>query len=275
MIVFKKILLLLLILGIHIAILGEDVIHFVVIVPSYNNAKWVQKNLKSIFNQDYPYFRVIYINDASQDKTGKLALTYIKKYNMADRCTYIENETNQGALCSLYQAIHSCEDNEIIVLLDGDDWFAHSQTLTRVALEYKNPNVWLTYGQYTHNNVKKYGLRGCCAPIEEEIIKANTYRGAPWRTSHLRTFYAKLFKLILYDDLQYNEKFFKVTWDLAILFPMLEMAQERHAFIPDILYVYNTENCISDFKIYAQEQINMEKYIRDKKSYSRIESLFS
>ena len=42
---------------------------FVVIVPSYNNSEWVERNLRSIFEQKYDNFRVIYIDDASTDGT--------------------------------------------------------------------------------------------------------------------------------------------------------------------------------------------------------------
>ena len=38
---------------------------FVIVVPSYNNSSWVEKNLRSIFEQKYDNYRVVYINDAS------------------------------------------------------------------------------------------------------------------------------------------------------------------------------------------------------------------
>ena len=58
-----------------------------------------------------------------------------------------------------------------------------------------------------------------------------------------------------------------------MMFPMLEMAQERHRFIPDVLYVYNVENILNDFRIYPQEQILMETIIRQKKKYYRVKYL--
>ena len=41
----------------------------VVIIPSYNNVRWVEKNLMSVFEQKYENFRVIYIDDCSTDGT--------------------------------------------------------------------------------------------------------------------------------------------------------------------------------------------------------------
>ena len=46
---------------------------FVLIIPSYNNENYIEKNLSSVLRQDYPKFRFIYINDASTDNTLHIA----------------------------------------------------------------------------------------------------------------------------------------------------------------------------------------------------------
>ena len=69
------------------------------------------------------------------------------------------------------------------------------------------------------------------------------------------------------DLLDKNGKYFPVAWDLAIMFPMLEMAGNRQEFIRDLLYVYNDQNPISDHKIRRKEQILVAKEIRRKKRY--------
>ena len=42
---------------------------FVFIITSFNNEEWVHKNLSSIINQKYPFWRIIYVNDSSTDIT--------------------------------------------------------------------------------------------------------------------------------------------------------------------------------------------------------------
>jgi glycosyltransferase involved in cell wall biosynthesis len=247
-------------------------IHFVAVIPSYNNEQWAEKNLDSIFSQNYPHFRVIYINDASQDRTGEIVKAYLKNNNLEHKCTYIENNINRGALYNLYHAIHTCEDKEVVVMLDGDDWLTNSHVLTRVSQEYKHNKVWLTYGQYQQSST---GNIGCCDYIDDNVVTSASFRTDRWKTSHLRTFYAKLFKLIQPQDLIHEGRFFKVAWDLAMMFPMLEMAQERHSFIPDVLYVYNIDNVLNDFKLYSTEQERIDNHVRySMRPYERIESLF-
>ena len=69
------------------------------------------------------------------------------------------------------------------------------------------------------------------------------------------------------DFLDKNGQYFSVAWDLAIMFPMLEMAGNRQEFIKDILYFYNDENPISDYKIRRKEQKLAAKEIREKNRY--------
>jgi hypothetical protein len=56
-----------------------------------------------------------------------------------------------------------------------------------------------------------------------------------------------------------------------MMFPMIEMAGERHRFIPDVVYVYNRQNPINDDKVNTQLQRDMESYIRAMPRYQRLE----
>lgn len=241
---------------------------FYVVIPSYNNSQWYKKNLDSVLAQDYVDFHIVYVDDCSPDGTGALVQTYIDENSIADKITLIQNKVRKGALANLYIAIHDIPDTAVVVTLDGDDWFFHEQVLSRLAQEYANDQVWLTYGQYTH----PWGGKGCSAPISLDVIKNNSYRQGPLVASHLRTFYAWLFKQIKIEDLLHQGKFYPMTWDWAIMFPMLELSNGRFSFIPDILYLYNTDNPINDSKVDAAFQIYLSECIQKKEPYMPLES---
>lgn len=220
----------------------------VIVVCSYNNERWVELNLQSIFEQKYENYRVIYINDCSQDKTLARVTQVVDKHDAWDRFTLINNETRQGAMANHYTAVYQCANDEIIIQLDGDDWFYTDLALARVNLEYADPEVWLTYGQFEFWPSHEVGY---CRPINE-LARSNTklLRKVAGLATHLRTFYAGLFKQIKTADLKYQGKFFPVTCDRAFMTPMLEMASPNHfRFIPDILYCYNNTNPISDHRV--------------------------
>ena len=42
---------------------------FKIVIPSYNNEKWVEYNTASIISQTYKNYDVLYINDKSTDNT--------------------------------------------------------------------------------------------------------------------------------------------------------------------------------------------------------------
>ena len=54
----------------------------VVIIPSYKNAQWYQRNLDSVCFQNYSNYRIIYIDDCSPDGTADLVQSYIDEHNL-------------------------------------------------------------------------------------------------------------------------------------------------------------------------------------------------
>jgi glycosyltransferase involved in cell wall biosynthesis len=240
---------------------------FVIVIPSYNNEQWVENNLRSAIQQNYTNYRIIYIDDCSSDKTFIKAREIIDKYNGNIKTIIVKNINRLGALENLYNAIHSCADDEIILTLDGDDWLSNENVLNYLNNVYKNEDVWLTYGQYQNY---PDGGRGISQQIPDKIIQSNGYRSFTWCSSHLRTFYAWLFKKINKNDLINNDgKFFAMTWDLAIMYPMLEMSGIHSKFISEALYTYNLQNPINDHKVNKQLQASLDGLIRRKTKYNK------
>jgi glycosyltransferase involved in cell wall biosynthesis len=237
---------------------------FVLIVPSYNNAEFYEKNLDSILIQTYPNYRVLYIDDASTDQTAHLVQKWIVDHHVEEKFTLIQNKTNQGGLKNIYEACHLCKKNEIVCLLDGDDWLFSKDTLSILASYYENPSVWMTYGQFIFHPSNNPGI---CAPIDPQDLLQQKTRQLKWVTTHLKTFYAGLFQKIRKEDLQYEEKFVPSATDLAIMFPLLDMATTHVAFIPEFTYVYNCKNPLSHHQIRHDEQRFFCSLIRSRPVY--------
>jgi len=244
--------------------------NFVVIIPSYNNENWYRFNLDSVLKQKYDQFRVIYIDDASTDRTADLVKEYLALYDMDHKVTLISNWERVGALANIYRAVWMCDSSDIIVTVDGDDWLAHEDVLQTLNEIYSDPEVWMTYGQFQEYPT---GYRGGAALLPMSIIAENSYRDHDWMTTHLRTFYAGLFQKIKREDFLYEGKFFPVAWDLAFMFPMLEMSGFHSRFVPEIIYIYNVATPLNDRKLYLEMQLHLEKVIRAKNRYSPIEKL--
>jgi len=243
----------------------ENNTSFVFIIASYNNEKWCEKNLRSVFDQEYENYRVIYIDDKSSDNTFEIAKSYVKERNMESHIQLIKNNKRNGALANIYSAIHSCTDDEIVILLDGDDWLAHEKVLTCLNEYYSNPDIWLTYGNFIYYPSYQEGF---VKTFPEKIIKKRSFRNYPWVATHLRSFYAGLFKKIKLQDFIYLNNWYEMAWDLAIMYPMLEMAGTHFATAEEILYIYNRDNVLNDDKVNAQKQIFLANNIKQKTPYS-------
>ena len=181
----------------------------------------------------------------------------------------IENREKKYALANIVNAIEefNCDDDDVIILLDGDDWLASSLTLNKLCESYDDK--LMTYGSYVFNPA---GVRGP-EPSEYsgEVIKTNSFRKDQWRASHLRTFKYGLWKHIDHNDLKDESgDYYKMTYDQAIMLPLLEMAGNRSAYIPETLHVYNKDNPLNIDKNKAQEQYALAQKIRSKKPYSKL-----
>lgn len=243
----------------------------VIIVPSYNNSQWYKQNLNSLFMQNYRNYRVIYIDDCSTDSTYDLVKNYISECEQDNRVTVIHNTQRKGCpLANIYHALMLCQPDEIAIIVDGDDWLAHENVFAHINRVYQDENVWLTYGQFA---VFPFAIPGWAAQVPGKVIEENNFRSHDWCTTHLRTFYAGLFQKINVWDLWYNGEFFPMAGDLALMFPLLELAGNHSRYIPEILYIYNRANALNEDKINKKLQKSCEKQARNGRRYKPLDEI--
>jgi hypothetical protein len=72
------------------------------------------------------------------------------------------------------------------------------------------------------------------------------------------------------DFLDENGEYYKMSYDQAMMLPMLEMASEKIYYVPKILHVYNRSNPLNVDKIKEKEQFLTMHRIRKKKEYQRL-----
>lgn len=174
---------------------GEDSVfpkkRFVIVIPSCNNSRWVEQNLNSVFSQKYQNYRVVYVDDASTDNTKELVEQYAKYNQVEDRLILLANGEKNGPLACLCRGINVCDKDEIVVDLDGNDWLAYNEVLDDLNNLYADPNVWMSYGQFVFYPDFKWGF---AHQVPSNIIEENKFRSFGGAVTHLKTFYASLFR---------------------------------------------------------------------------------
>ena len=141
-------------------------------------------------------------------------------------------------------------DYEIIVLIDGDDWFFDDQVLDKLNSFYNEKNVWMTYGKFYswdgENATEAYPQN---SEFSNFVHDNKLYRLDTWRSSHLRTYKGFLVKSIDKKDFISNidNKLFWHAADLALAFPCLEICPKEKIGVLDFpSYVYNASKTASN-----------------------------
>jgi glycosyltransferase involved in cell wall biosynthesis len=245
----------------------------VVVTASYNNKEWYEKNLMSIFSQKYFNYHVLYIDDCSTDGTPDLVEKWADDHGVSDRITLIRNKTNRGGLANHYNVIQLIPDRAIVCIVDGDDFLATDYAFKFLSDTYRKKDVWLTYGQFMSWPDKG---KGWCCEIPSEYVERNAIREFNHNLSHLRTFYAGLFKQIKKEDLMDGSEFWSIN-DNPAMYPMAEMARGHVKYLPQVLLMWNNANPLNDHKEAAlgrMRQLEADKKIRALKPYNPVISPF-
>ena len=248
----------------NITLNNEKNLQFNIVVPFFNCEKYIKKCLNSILNQSYKNYQVQLIDDYSSDNSYKIAATICNKNK---NFKIFKSPKRIGALnniCNVLNTNIKEPTKTVDLLIDGDDYLYSSDVLNFLKEKYTQSNCLITYGSH----ISSKGIQGKKYP--NLIRKLNLYRKYFWYASHLKTFRHDLWLSVNnHDLLDQNGNYYSVAWDLAIMFPMLEMAGHRQEFIKDVLYVYNDQNPISDHNIRRKEQILTAKQIRRKSKYKK------
>lgn len=88
-----------------------------IITPYYNAKKYIQQTANSIFNQTFPYWEWIIVNDGSTDDQTDKILEDIRKQ---DSRIKVLNQKNAGPAAARYYAAENAT-SDILLQLDADD----------------------------------------------------------------------------------------------------------------------------------------------------------
>lgn len=231
---------------------------FKLIVPSYQCLDWLPGNFESIANQSLKDFDVCVVDDAS-DKAQKEFIDSECR-NLGWEC--VLNLEHRGSMYSQAKAIDvlSPSDDDIIVVVDGDDRLKHNDVLKKVKSVYDEEKVQLTFGSYVCSD----GYKPHMQDYPDRVVNRNRYRRCgELRFNHLRTFSFSLYKHLDHEkDFKWPDgTWFEACPDTAIMIPCLELSGGNYKFIDEVLYEYNVNNPISDWKVRSKVIDKTHKYI--------------
>lgn len=229
--------------------------NFKIITAVYNAGDFFDRYVQSIARQEYENYQVIVVDDASNDGTRDRVKEACDKWGW----TAVLNQENKGALYNQVHGIRALnpEPDDVLVFVDGDDQLAHREVLQRLASYYEDGETQLTYGQY--QPIPQSATCTLAAKFPQDIIDQKCFRqavmehrGLYW--NHLRTFKYEIFAQL--EDNDFTDDFgrwYQTATDACLMYPCLELAAPNIKFIEEIMYLYTSDNHISDWRRWPRQ----------------------
>jgi FkbM family methyltransferase len=241
----------------------------VVISPMFNAKDYIAKCIESVTCQDYDNYHMYIIDDASTDNSYEIAKAY-----ESNHITVLRNSVNQGAVYNQIQTIKQyCNDNDIVILLDGDDCLVNDNTIFNYYNNLYDETTEFSYGS-CWSMADNIPLVSQPYPISVKESKSYREHHFNWILpyTHLRTF--KKYLLNKCNDIQFQDSegcWFRAGGDGSVFYALIEAADPNKVkVVQDIIYNYNDKNPLNDYKVNSVEQNKTAKEIINMNQKKRI-----
>lgn len=228
--------------------------NIVVITPAFNCSQKIERTLYSIAGQTYHNWRMIVIDDMSNDNTLQKVKNFSERNNLEEKIKVISRQEKFGETRNTFDIVKSLDENDIVVRVDAGDFITDLgcfEYINALYNQYDPAVLWTAHRwAFTDNNIS--------GPIDPKI---SVYE-QPWSSSHLKTFRVK-------DFLGLNEKNFKddlgnwimIGCDQAVFLPMMERARRkgrRLIFFPRVMYHYDID--LDDPQLFTKKRSIDQKH---------------
>jgi glycosyltransferase involved in cell wall biosynthesis len=110
-----------------------------IVTVSYNSSKTIQKAIDSVLSQDYPSIEYLIIDGNSTDNT----VDEIKRYS--SKITKWISEPDKGIYDAMNKGV-AMATGDVVGILNSDDFYSSQSIISKVALQFENPNVDAVFG---------------------------------------------------------------------------------------------------------------------------------
>ncbi|MBO6087626.1 glycosyltransferase family 2 protein [bacterium] len=112
-----------------------------IIIPCYNQGKFVSDALNSALKQTYKEIEIVIINDGSTDNSSEVIKSFADIYK---NIVFLDEKENKGVISVRNKAINMCS-GEYILPLDADDTIEPTYVEKAAKILKNNPNIGIVY----------------------------------------------------------------------------------------------------------------------------------
>ncbi|MEO5286137.1 glycosyltransferase [Limosilactobacillus sp. WILCCON 0053] len=107
---------------------------FSVVIPAFNEEKFIRRCVESVLNQTYSNYEIITVDDGSSDQTGMI-LDQLARQHPKLR---VIHQHNQGKSVAINHALKKFATGDLIMVLDADSYLT-PDALTSMARRFDDP----------------------------------------------------------------------------------------------------------------------------------------
>ena len=208
-----------------------------ILVPIYNVEKYIERCVRSVFEQTYNNLEYVFVDDGSSDSSIDILKKVILDYpSQQEKTVVIYHQQNKGLAAARNTAITSCQ-GDFVIHVDSDDFLEQNavELLVKKQQETDADFVYTT-GYYWHKQIiKKISCRGWLT--EKEPLLTNLLQDKA-----TISIWGKLIKRNLYTDncIRCDERG-SYYEDFQVL-PRLIFFSKNIACLDDYIYHYERTN---------------------------------
>lgn len=140
-------------------------------MPSYNQARYLDKAIQSVLDQDYPNIEFFVVDGGSKDNSDEIISKYHKSH--PKRLVWWVSEKDKGQADAINKGLKRA-NGEIVAWLNSDDIYLEGAVSKAVEMLNENPALGLVYG-----NIKSMNMDG-------QVFNEITYKD--WKLEDLMAF---------------------------------------------------------------------------------------
>ncbi len=226
----------------------------VVVTPAYNCSQSITQTIKSVYAQSYEDWRMIIIDDVSEDDTAGVCNALARRLGIENKLSVVTRTEKYGETRNTIDVCGNLNDTDVIVRLDGGDWITDLDCfsiLNYVYSEDVDPAVVWTGHRWG------FSATNISGPLDTNLSPYEQ----PWKSSHLKTFRKNAMNGISLENYKdHDGEWIMIACDQAVFLPMLEKAwrtQRPNIYVDSCMYHYSIN--LEDPELFTKPRSKKQK----------------
>ena len=204
-----------------------------IIIPVYRSKKYIERCIRSVFDQTYKDLEIIIVDDCGKDGSIDIIKRVMMEYpEVVSKVRFIYNEFNKGCAAARREGMKDAT-GQYIIQIDSDD-YADSTMVEKLVNKAQKENADMVVCNYYHCNSERISMVKVSPPssISEfvnQLLLGYLHAGA-WNKLMRRS--------IIKDHNIYPVPGINMGDDMTILIQALSY-MNRISYVPESLYFYN------------------------------------